>query len=93
MLEQAEIELSEADQTGNRTHLAHAGVSYAEDRLVQRLLEDELHGLGELLFRVDGKVVELGHQGVKLLGTELVEDGADLLSQSLHLVHSARILQ
>ena len=66
--------------------LTHAGVGHAEHRLVQRLLEDQLHGLGELFLGVDDDVIKLGHEDVELLRTELVEDGPDLLAESLEVV-------
>ena len=58
--------------------LAHAGVGHTEHGLVQGLLEDQLHGLGELLLGVDDKVIELGHEDIELLRAELVEDGPKL---------------
>ena len=66
--------------------LAHAGVGHTEHWLVQGLLEDQLHGLGKLLLGVNDEIIELGHEDVELLRTELVEDGPDLLAQDLQVI-------
>ena len=58
--------------------LTHAGVGHTEHWLVQGLLEDQLHGLGELLFGVNDEIIELGHENVELLRAELVQDGPAL---------------
>ena len=55
------------------------------------LLEDELHARLELVLRVDLKLVELLHEGLELLRTQLVEDGASLAEKHIDAVLQFRM--
>ena len=54
--------------------LAHLRIGDTEHRFIQSLLEDQLHGLVQLLLVVDHELVEPTDQGVEPLRAQFIQD-------------------
>ena len=53
--------------------LAHLRIGHTEHGLIQSLLEDQLHGLVQLLLSVDHQLVEPTDEGVELLRAQFIQ--------------------